>query len=924
MTASPRPLQRAPQPQPQPQGPHQRRPRLTHWIVPFWLTAAGVVSVVHRWVPESTWLMIHLVALGAVTQAVVHWSGHFAEALLKVTLVPTTARLTLPLAAATALVLVGVPTGLSWVTVAGASGVGIVALLHGWRLARALRRALPGRFRIVVRYYVAAAACLPVGATFGVLLARGQDDTWHARLLLAHTLTNLLGWLGLTVAATMLTLWPTVLRTRADAHAERLARQALPVLLGGWALSVGGSLLGTPQVAAAGLALYAAGLVWTGRALLWVWREFRRLHGPGTVRERPARAGYAGGALGLAWLWFAGAVLATAGVVLGSEPGRPLVDAYQLLVPVWVVGFALQLLTGALTYLLPTVLHGGSSVFDAGWAYLERAAGFRLTVLNGGLLLWLVPLPSWVRVTVSMAVLAVLAAFVVLLVLGVRASARQLARVRAAREAGQALPPPAPIRPGLTPSGLLTGVSALALAVALGVLADPAAAGLPTTDRPAAAASGEVAPTGQTVRVRVEARDMRFIPDRVEADAGDRVVIDLVNTDPANPHDLDIAGVRSARLAPGQSATLDLGVVAASTQGWCTVVGHRQMGMVLDVVVAGTAATTAPGATAPAASTGTMAGHAAPAGGSAHGRGPAGAATPAPLTSVVDPTTRPTTERVHRVTLRVTEVPLEVAPGVWQQRWTYNGASVGPTLRGRVGDVFEVTLVNDGTIGHSIDFHAGELAPDQPMRTIAPGQSLEYRFTATHSGIWMYHCSTMPMSAHIAAGMHGAVIIDPPEGLPPVDREYVLVQSEVFVAATAVAPAAPAAAAEVDADSVNAETPTFVVFNGIAGQYDQQPFVARVGERVRFWVLDAGPSRPSSFHIVGGQFDTVYSEGAYQLKKGRDAFGQTTGGAQVLPLQPAQGGFVELVFREAGHYPVVSHVMTDAERGAHGIVTVTG
>ena len=278
-----------------------------------------------------------------------------------------------------------------------------------------------------------------------------------------------------------------------------------------------------------------------------------------------------------------------------------------------------------------------------------------------------------------------------------------------------------------------------------------------------------------------------------------------------------------------------------------------------------------------------------------------------------------TDERVHRITLTVEEVALEVAPGVWQQRWTYNGSSVGPTLHGRVGDTFEITLVNDGTMGHSIDFHASELAPDAPMRTIAPGESLVYTFTATRSGIWMYHCSTMPMSSHIAAGMHGAVIIEP-DGLLEADRSYVIVQSEVYLGEGG---SDAADATEVDAAQVATAQPDKVVFNGIANQYDQFPFQARVGERVRFWVLDAGPNLASSFHIVGGQFDTVYFEGGYHLRRGVDAFGQAGGGSQALGLQAAQGGFVELTFPEAGHYPVVSHIMSDAERGAHGIVEVT-
>ena len=123
--------------------------------------------------------------------------------------------------------------------------------------------------------------------------------------------------------------------------------------------------------------------------------------------------------------------------------------------------------------------------------------------------------------------------------------------------------------------------------------------------------------------------------------------------------------------------------------------------------------------------------------------------------------------------------------------------------------------------------------------------------------------------------------------------------------------------------------PDAVAFNGYVNQYDHRPLRARVGERVRFWLLDAGPSRPSPFHVVGGQFDTVWTEGAYRLERGHGAaaaasspVGPGTGGAQVLPLAPAQGGFVEMVPEEPGRYPFVSHVMVDAERGAHGILEV--
>ncbi|MEN0072662.1 MAG: multicopper oxidase domain-containing protein, partial [Propionicimonas sp.] len=508
---------------------------------------------------------------------------------------------------------------------------------------------------------------------------------------------------------------------------------------------------------------------------------------------------------------------------------------------------------------------------------------------NGGLALWLLPTPSWVKVTGSLLALCAALAFLPLLIGGLRAAGR------AKRDRHTADPMPTVAQPAgvLSAGQLIAGLTAVATVVVIGVGVDPAAAGVGAT--PSAGASAVVA-TGKVVRVEVRAVGMRYVPAQVHLSRGDRLVVDLVNAD-TTTHDLVIGQARTGRIAPGASAELDAGVIGESTTGFCSVVGHRQMGMVFEVIVDGAAAQAAPADQQPA-DPGGHAGH------QSDGEAP-------PLAGVVDPVLPALTDaRVHRLTLTVGEVGLEVAPGVWQRRWTFNGTAPGPTLHGRVGDSFEITLVNDGTIGHSIDFHAGSLAPNEPMRTIEPGESLVYRFTATMAGVWMYHCSTMPMSAHIAAGMFGAVVIEP-DGLPAVDRSYLLVQSEVYLG-TAAADAA--GATEVVAAAVADERPDYVTFNGIANGYDQQPLVARTGERVRFWVLDAGPNRPSSFHVVGAQFDTVYAEGRYLLRGGRDGFGTPDGGSQVLGLLPAQGGFAEAVFVEAGRYPVVSHVLVDAER----------
>ncbi|MFD0433171.1 multicopper oxidase domain-containing protein [Streptomyces chartreusis] len=240
--------------------------------------------------------------------------------------------------------------------------------------------------------------------------------------------------------------------------------------------------------------------------------------------------------------------------------------------------------------------------------------------------------------------------------------------------------------------------------------------------------------------------------------------------------------------------------------------------------------------------------------------------------------------------------------------WTFGGTAPGPTLRGKVGDVFEVTLVNDDEhLGHGIDFHAGSLAPDRPMRTIRPGERLLYRFRVERAGAWLYHCGTAPMLQHIGNGMYGAVVIDPP-GLGKVDREYLLVSSELYFGT-------PGSTAQVT--KMRQITPDAWVFNGIANQYAHRPLTVSTGERARFWVVAAGPADGIAFHVVGTVFDTVYKEGAHLLKPG------DPGGAQVLDLAPTQGGFVETTFPGAGHYAFVDHDMRHGDAGAHGTVEVS-
>jgi nitrite reductase (NO-forming) len=267
------------------------------------------------------------------------------------------------------------------------------------------------------------------------------------------------------------------------------------------------------------------------------------------------------------------------------------------------------------------------------------------------------------------------------------------------------------------------------------------------------------------------------------------------------------------------------------------------------------------------------------------------------------PSTQPA-GTVHKVTLDIVEKQVEIAPGVTQLMWTFGGTVPGPTLRGKIGDTFEITLVNKGSMAHSIDFHASKVAPNITMRMLEPGQSYVYRFTATNSGIFMYHCGSAPVLEHIGMGMYGALIIDPP-GLPPVAHEYVMVQSELYREAD---PSQP-----VDYNKLLDEQWDAVVFNGYVGQYSARPIHVPAHETIRVWVMNDGPSDLASFHVIGTIFDTVYKEGAYLLQPSA-----AHGGGQALDLAPAQGGFVEFNLAVPGKYPFVSHKFADAAKGAAG------
>ena len=388
----------------------------------------------------------------------------------------------------------------------------------------------------------------------------------------------------------------------------------------------------------------------------------------------------------------------------------------------------------------------------------------------------------------------------------------------------------------------------------------------------------------------VELGDIFIKPAALDVPAGKDVILEVRNGGQM-PHNLTMEGGKATRmLAPGETQTVSFGPLTSSATLFCNVPGHRAAGMELKLTVLGAAP--AGSAAAPAAQTSADAKIDFSAKPSADWK---------PFDPVLKPAAGGTT---HRLAMAATERVMEVAPGVTQEMWTFDGQVPGPTLRGKVGDVFEITLTNKGKMGHSLDLHASKVAWNDEMRTIGPGESLVYQFAAKHSGIFMYHCGTAPALLHIGNGMYGTIIVDPPR-LPKVDREFVLVQSEFYTGP---------AGQPGDLAKMTSNAPDAVVFNGYVNQYLHAPIRVESGQRIRVWVLDAGPSENSSFHIVGTIFDTVFKEGSYLLRPDASA-----GGSQALDLQPAQGGFVEFTFDEKGLYPIVTHKFSNVGKGALGL-----
>lgn len=299
-------------------------------------------------------------------------------------------------------------------------------------------------------------------------------------------------------------------------------------------------------------------------------------------------------------------------------------------------------------------------------------------------------------------------------------------------------------------------------------------------------------------------------------------------------------------------------------------------------------------------------------------------ASPAPSAPVPDATVvpnpvaparaLPSPDGVVRIPLEAREVPAQLADGVGYEFWTFGGTVPGPMLRIREGDLVELTLVNAPTSQHphSIDLHAvtgpggGAKATQTP-----PGESTSFRFRALNPGLYVYHCATPHIPSHVANGMYGLILVEPTQGLPPVDNEFYVMQGEFYTEGKLGDKGMQAFSLANLLD----EEPTYFAFNGRVGALTGAGALkTRVNDTVRIY-FGVGGFVPSSFHVIGEIFNKVYPEGGFPPVQ----HVQTT-------LVPAGGAtMVEFRVDVPGDYVLVDHWLTHAlDRGAVGILAVEG
>lgn len=273
----------------------------------------------------------------------------------------------------------------------------------------------------------------------------------------------------------------------------------------------------------------------------------------------------------------------------------------------------------------------------------------------------------------------------------------------------------------------------------------------------------------------------------------------------------------------------------------------------------------------------------------------------------------PQTVRVDLVTV---ELEGRLAEGTTFGYWTFNGKVPGPMLRVRVGDTVEVHLKNadNSAMVHSVDFHAATGPGGGAVSTQTnPGEEKSFKFKALIPGLYVYHCATPMVAHHIANGMYGLILVEPEEGLPPVDHEFYVMQGEIYTEGAF----GQHGSQEFNVEKLLSERPEYFVFNGSVGALSRlHPLQAKVGDTVRIFFGVGGPNYTSSFHVIGEIFDKVYNLGGILSEPLR--------GVQTV-MVPAGGAVItEFKVDVPGNYTLVDHALSRAERGLIGVLHVEG
>lgn len=397
---------------------------------------------------------------------------------------------------------------------------------------------------------------------------------------------------------------------------------------------------------------------------------------------------------------------------------------------------------------------------------------------------------------------------------------------------------------------------------------------------------------------------------------GDKITIHVINGDPI-AHDLTIVeyGMSTGELnQAGQEGMIQFTATQPGTfEYFCSIPGHKQAGMVGKLIVEGDLPAQAGGLGVSTTQGGEY---------QAAVVAPPEPAAPNAVSIVRHPSDLPSTvgdraPTTVRVDLVTQEVTGQLADGTTYNYFTFGGKIPGPMIRVKVGDTVEMALQNDGTskFPHSIDLHAVTGPGGGAIYTqTKPGEETTFLFRALNPGLYVYHCATASIPHHISNGMYGLILVEPEGGLPPVDREFYVMQGEIYTEQ----PFGTAGHLAFSPDHMSHEDADYVVFNGAAGALtsDENALRANVGETVRIYFGVGGPNYTSAFHVIGEIFDRVYDQASLT--------GAPLTDVQTTLVPPGGATMVEFKVDVPGRYILVDHALSRLERGLAGFLLVEG